>query len=80
MPLARSTYSVLIVQPCDSAMADASAAGDDAWNKAHITGQAFRSRKALDVADLQPDERREDLADAGHGAIPIFEAKIKETE
>jgi hypothetical protein len=47
---------------------DASAAGDDARHESGVAGQVLGAGEAFDVADLQPDERREDLADAGNGA------------
>jgi hypothetical protein len=48
-------------------MPDASSAGDNARHEARVAGEVLRAWEAVHFADLKPDQRREDLADAGRG-------------
>ena len=49
-------------------MPDAASAGDDARHEACVAGEVLGTGKATNIADLQPNERREDLTDAGDRA------------
>ena len=48
-------------------MPDVSAACDDTRHQARVAGEVLGAWKALDVADLKPDERGKDLTDAWNG-------------
>src|SRR5579871_563550 len=59
---------ILVDVAAGATVPDASSAGDDAWHETGVAGQVLGAWEAVDFADLQPDERREDLADTRHSA------------
>jgi hypothetical protein len=56
----KSPLEVVVDVAAGAAVANVAAAGDDARDKTRITGQVFGAGKAIDIADFQPDQRRED--------------------
>lgn len=66
--LDEAPLEVVVDVAAGASMPDTSTAGDDAWHQAGITGEVLGSRETFDFSDLQPDQRRENLADAGNGA------------
>ncbi len=65
--LDESPLERLVDVAAGSPVPDASAAGVNAGHESCVAGQILGAGKSLDVADLQPDQRRENLADAGNG-------------
>jgi hypothetical protein len=65
--LDESPLEILVDVAAGSPVPDASAAGVNAGHESCVAGQILGAGKSLDVADLQPDQRRENLADAGNG-------------
>lgn len=61
-------FQIVVDVAAGPSMPDAPSAGDDARHQACIAGEVLGPRKTFDLADLQPDERRENLADAWHSA------------
>jgi hypothetical protein len=62
--LDESPLDVMVHVATGSSVADAPAGGDNAGHKPGVAGQVLGSGKSFDVANLQPDERSENLADA----------------
>jgi hypothetical protein len=61
----KSPFQIVVDVAAGTSVPDPSATGDHAGHEAGITGEVFDSRKTFDFAYLQPDERRENLADTG---------------
>jgi len=61
----KSPFEIVVDVAAGSTMADAPTGCDDARHESCIAGQVFCVREAGNVADFQPDQRRENFTQAG---------------